>query len=92
MLERPSAWPHFQHLRDWAALKRALEDFNREQGGPKQRMPVLADLVSAGRDDLVQAIKAAGVIPTVATCYVLEQGCGRPALVLIEEGLPIENV
>lgn len=60
MLERPSAWPHFRHLRDQGALKSALEDFNREQGGPRQQMPVYTDIVSAGRGDLVQAIKAAG--------------------------------
>ena len=74
MLERTPAWPHFQHLRDQGALKSALEDFNREQGGPRQQMPVLADLVSAGRGDLVQAIKAAGVKLIVAACCILEEG------------------
>jgi hypothetical protein len=75
MLERPSAWPHFQHLRDWDALRSALEEFNREQGGSKQQMPVLANLASAGREDLVQVIRAAGAIFAAATCCSLEKGC-----------------
>lgn len=63
MLERPSAWPHFQHLRDAGALKAALEAFNKEQGGPRGRMPLISDLAAAGRDDLARAIDAAGCTP-----------------------------
>ena len=61
MLDRPSSWPHFQHLRDTKTLKGALEAFIREQGYPKQCMPPLSDLVSMGREDLVRAINAAGL-------------------------------
>ena len=60
MLDRLSAWPRFQHLRDISALKSALEAYAEEQGHPRQRMPTLADLVSTGREDLVRAIGSAG--------------------------------
>ena len=62
MLERPSAWPHFQHLQNVSTLQSALETFNEERGHPRERMPLLADLVSAGREDLVRAIAAAGLM------------------------------
>ena len=61
MLERPSARPYFQNLRDISALKSALEAFNEERGHPKERMPVLADLISTGRGYLARAIGTAGV-------------------------------
>ena len=61
MLERPSAWPYFQNLRDISALRSALEAFNEERGHPKERMPVLADLASTGRNDLIRAIGTAGL-------------------------------
>ena len=62
MLERPSAWPHFQHLRGMGALKSALEAHNMEQGHARDAMPVLTALARTGRDDLVRAIGAAGLV------------------------------
>ena len=71
---RPSLkWADIGKAGGWDALKSALEEFNREQGGPRQQMPVYTDLVSAGRGDLRYAIKAAGVILFVAAGCVLEQ-------------------
>ena len=62
MLERPSAWPHFRHLRkDPAALEAALWAFSRAQGCPERRMPRIAELDAAGREDLIKVIRAAGV-------------------------------
>ena len=62
MLERPSAWPHFRHLReDPSALEAALREFSRAQGGPEKRMPLIAELEAAGREDLIQVVHAAGV-------------------------------
>ena len=61
MLERPSAWPHFRHLReDPSALEEALRAFSRAQGGPEKRMPLIAELEAAGREDLIKVIHAAG--------------------------------
>ena len=62
MLERPSAWPHFRHLReDLKALEAALQAFSRAQGAPEKRMPLIAELEAAGREDLIKVIHAAGV-------------------------------
>lgn len=73
MLERPPAWPHFRHLRDMSALKHALEAHNAEQGYARERMPVLAALIRAGRDDLVRAIGAAGLLREL----LLARACNR---------------
>ena len=72
MLDRPSAWPHFQHLRSSDVLKSALEAYTEEQGHPKQRMPTLANLISTGREDLVRAIKAAGLTYKSLLCQAGE--------------------
>ena len=74
MLERPSAWPHFRHLReDPPALEAALRAFGQAQGAPEQCMPLIAELEAAGREDLITVIHAAGVCsflhnPLVAPC------------------------
>ena len=67
-------WADIGKAGGWDALRSALEDFNREQGGARQQMPVYSNLVSAGRGDLLQAIRAAGVILSVAACCGLGQG------------------
>ncbi|CAK0783921.1 hypothetical protein CVIRNUC_007121 [Coccomyxa viridis] len=67
MLERPSAWPHFRHLReDPLALEAALRAFSRAQGGPEKHMPLIAELEAAGREDLTKVIHAAGGSHAVA--------------------------
>ena len=38
MLERPSAWPHHQHLRDVRVLRAELAAFLRDQGLPPKKV------------------------------------------------------
>lgn len=60
MLDRPSAWPRFQSLRDPGALKSEIEAFLKEQGRPEGMMPPAAALAEANRHDLLNAINKAG--------------------------------
>ncbi len=60
MLERPSAWPRFQSLREPRKLRFEIEAFVKEQGMPRGTMPAPATLADANRQDLFNAIRKAG--------------------------------